>query len=204
MAALLTVSGLLNVPVREIAPLAVYLKPVRGRMSSINKGQPFELVVDFAHTPSSYQAVFPSLRERIDKKGGRIISLFGSAGERDTQKRPEQGRIAAEYSDIIILADEDPRSEKPMDILEEIAKGCEEDTEGGKKLRCDFKRGENLFLIPERPMAIRKALSLAREKDLVLLLGKAHENSIIYADHTMPYDEITEAEKALEEMNFKL
>jgi UDP-N-acetylmuramoyl-L-alanyl-D-glutamate--2,6-diaminopimelate ligase len=164
-------------------------------MTSINKGQPFELVVDYAHTPSSFMAIFPPLRERLDKTNGRIISVFGSPGERDTQKRAEQGKIAARYSDFIVITDEDPRGEKPMDILEEIAKGVETGEDSGK-----FIREENLFLIPDRPNAIRKALSIARKGDLVLLLGKGHENSIIYADHVMPYDEIAEAEKALGEI----
>jgi len=197
MAALLTVSGLLGLPVRNIAPFVNSLKPVRGRMNSINKGQLFELVVDYAHTPSSFQAIFPPLRKRLNKTGGRIISLFGSGGERDTQKRPEQGKIAAEYSDIIIVTDEDPRCENPMSILEDIAAGAEQH---GKTANKPFVRGENLFLITDRPSAIRKALSLACPGDLVLLLGKGHENSIIHADYVMPYDEITEAEKALEEL----
>ncbi|MDR1319276.1 MAG: UDP-N-acetylmuramoyl-L-alanyl-D-glutamate--2,6-diaminopimelate ligase [Treponema sp.] len=191
LAALLAVHGLTGKPLREIAPLAARLKPVRGRMTSVNRGQPFEVLVDYAHTPSSFLALFPSLRDRIKKTGGRIISLFGSAGERDTQKRSRQGRIAADYSDILILADEDPRGENPRDILEEIAAGAPE-----------RKRGEDLFLIPGRPEAIRKAFSLARPGDLVLLLGKGHENSIIYAEKTIAYDEIREAEKALEEREF--
>jgi UDP-N-acetylmuramoyl-L-alanyl-D-glutamate--2,6-diaminopimelate ligase len=195
LAALLAVSALTGMPVREIAPFVNRLKPVRGRMTAVDKGQPFEVVVDYAHTPSSFQAIFPPLRQRLKKKGGRIIAVFGSAGERDTQKRAEQGKIAADYSDIIIITDEDPRGEKPMDILEEIAKGCESD-------RNTFKREENLFLIPDRPVAIRKALSLAVQGDLILLLGKGHENSIIYADHVMPFDEINEAEKALAEIGW--
>ncbi|MDR0878609.1 MAG: UDP-N-acetylmuramoyl-L-alanyl-D-glutamate--2,6-diaminopimelate ligase [Treponema sp.] len=195
LAALLTVSGLLRLPVRELIPLTPRLLPVKGRMTSIKNNFGFEVLVDYAHTPSSFLTIFPPLRDRINKTGGRIISLFGSAGERDTKKRAEQGKIAAEYCDIVILTDEDPRGEKPMDILEEIAKGCEA-TQG-----CETKtRGENLFLIPDRPQAIRKAFSLARDGDIVLLLGKGHENSIIYADKTIPYDEIAEAEKALKEM----
>jgi len=197
LASLLAVSGLTNISLREIAPFVKRLKPVRGRMTIINKGQPFETVVDYAHTPSSFQTIFPPLRERLDKTHGRIISLFGSAGERDTKKRSEQGKIAAACSDIIILTDEDPRGEKPMDILEEIEKGVLEN-----ERQTVFKREENLFLIPDRFLAIRKALSLAREGDLVLLLGKGHENSIIYADKTIPFDEISETEKALSEMGF--
>jgi len=197
LAALLTVSGLTGVPVRKIAPLCPQLLPVRGRMTAINKGQPFEVLVDYAHTPSSFQAIFPPLRKRIDCSGGRIISLFGSAGERDTQKRAEQGKIAAAYSDCIVLTDEDPRGEVPMDILDEIARGVYAEKPGL------FKQAENLFLIPDRPAAIRKALSLARSGDIVLLLGKGHENTIIYKDLVMPFDEIAEAEKALGELKVK-
>jgi UDP-N-acetylmuramoyl-L-alanyl-D-glutamate--2,6-diaminopimelate ligase len=195
LAALLVVSNILSVSVEELIPHVEKLKPVRGRMWRVDKGQPFEVVVDYAHTPSSFETVFPPLRERLDKTGGRIISLFGSAGERDTKKRSEQGKIAAQYSDIVFITDEDPRGEVPMAICEEIAKGCL------AALGCtNLTRGENLFLIPDRPSAIRKAFAMARDGDLVILLGKGHENSIIYADKVMPYDEIEEAEKALEEM----
>ncbi|MDR2029092.1 MAG: UDP-N-acetylmuramoyl-L-alanyl-D-glutamate--2,6-diaminopimelate ligase [Treponema sp.] len=191
LAALLVVSGLLSIPVKDLCPLVPLLKPVRGRMTVIQMGQPFEVLVDYAHTPSSFEAIFPPLRERLDKTGGRILSLFGSAGERDTQKRPEQGRIASQWSDMLFLTDEDPRGEEPLAILEEIAAGCPERN-----------RGKDLFLIPSRPKAIRKAFSLARPGDLVLLLGKGHENSIIYAKKTCAYDEIGEAEKALTEMGW--
>ena len=202
LAALLAVSGMSGLPVTKTIAVCPQLLPVRGRMTAINKGQPFEVLVDYAHTPSSFQAIFPPLRQRILKQNkgeGRIISLFGSAGERDTKKRAEQGKIAALYSDIIILTDEDPRREQPMAILEEIEKGISEQNASEEKTVI-FIREENLFLIPDRPAAIRKALSLARPKDIVLLLGKGHENSIIYKDRIMPYDEITEAEKALEEL----
>ncbi len=191
LAALLAVSGLLGVPVEELAPLVGRLRPVRGRMSVVDRGQPFEVVVDYAHTPSSFEAIFPSIRERLDARGGRVISLFGSGGERDREKRPRQGRIAADYSDIVVLADEDPRGEVPMDLLEEIAAGCPE-----------LRRNEELFLVPDRPTAIRRAFALARPGDAVLLLGKGHENSIIYADKTIPFDEIAEAERALAEMGY--
>jgi UDP-N-acetylmuramoyl-L-alanyl-D-glutamate--2,6-diaminopimelate ligase len=191
LAALLTVSGLLSIPIKDLCPLVTSLKPVRGRMTVIQRGQPFEVLVDYAHTPSSFETIFPPLRERLDKTGGRILSLFGSAGERDTQKRPLQGRVASQWSDILFLTDEDPRGEVPLTILEEIAAGCPE-----------RKRGQDLFLIPDRPTAMRKAFSLARPGDLVLLLGKGHENSIIYARQTRSYDEIGEAEKILAEMGW--
>lgn len=189
LATVITVSRLLEKPVKELVPLLPELKPVKGRMTVIDEGQPFEVLVDYAHTPSSFQAIYPSLRKRIE---GKIISVFGSGGERDTMKRPEQGRIASDYSDIVILADEDPRGEDPVELLEMIAAGC-----NGKK--CD----EKLFIIPNRPQAIRKAISFAGKGDLVLLLGKGHENSIIYKDHTVPYDEISEARTALHEAGWR-
>jgi UDP-N-acetylmuramoyl-L-alanyl-D-glutamate--2,6-diaminopimelate ligase len=197
MASLLVVSNLLSKNIKDLIPLVPYLKPVRGRMTAINKGQPFEVMVDYAHTPSSFETIFPPLRERLNASGGRIISVFGSAGERDTKKRPEQGRIAADYSDIVILCDEDPRGEDPMAILEEIALGCAANPGADDSKTVN----QDLFLIPDRPRAIRKAFSLAKPGDLVLLLGKGHENSIIYKDGKIDYDEITEAEKALDEIN---
>jgi UDP-N-acetylmuramoyl-L-alanyl-D-glutamate--2,6-diaminopimelate ligase len=191
LAALLTVSGLLDRPLTDFIPLVPRLRPVRGRMTVVDKGQPFEVLVDYAHTPSSFETVLPPIRKRTEGRGGRLISLFGSGGERDREKRPRQGRIAADWSDLVILSDEDPRGEDPVELLEEIAAGCPE-----------RRRGENLFLIPDRPQAIRRAFSMAKEGDIVILLGKGHENSIIYKDRTLPYDEIAEAEKALAEIGY--
>ncbi|MDR1617937.1 MAG: UDP-N-acetylmuramoyl-L-alanyl-D-glutamate--2,6-diaminopimelate ligase [Treponema sp.] len=195
LAAVLVAAELLALPIREIAPLVPLLKPVRGRMTAVANDCGLEVLVDYAHTPSSFLTIFPPLRKRAGRNGSRIISLFGSGGERDRGKRPEQGKAAAEYSDFIILTDEDPRGERPEDILEEIAGGFEK-KQGFEK----WKRGENLFLIPNRPLAIRKALSLGQRGDIILLLGKGHENSIIYSENTISFDEIREAERALAEM----
>lgn len=188
LAAVAAVSLATSTPWPELLPLLPRLRPVRGRMMTIDRGQPFELIIDYAHTPSSFQAILPPLRQRIR---GKLICVFGSAGERDTEKRPQQGDIAARYCDILVLTDEDPRGEDPMRLLEEIAAGCPQ-----------LRRDERLFLIPDRPSAIRKAIALATQGDAVLLLGKGHENSIIYKDFTMPYDEETEAVKALAEAGF--
>ncbi|GAB1484018.1 UDP-N-acetylmuramoyl-L-alanyl-D-glutamate--2,6-diaminopimelate ligase [Treponema sp.] len=191
LAALLTVSGLLDIPIANLVPLVAQLQPVRGRMSLIDAGQDFEVLVDYAHTPSSFQTVLPSIKKRLEDRDRKLISVFGSGGERDREKRPLQGRIAADWSDIVILTDEDPRGEEPMELLEEIAAGCPERI-----------RNQDLFLIPDRPSAIRKAYELAGEGDAVILLGKGHENSIIYKDKTITYDEIEEAYKALYEIGF--
>jgi UDP-N-acetylmuramoyl-L-alanyl-D-glutamate--2,6-diaminopimelate ligase len=203
-AAILTVAGLLGIPPETLAPYAAHLKPVRGRMTAVDLGQDFEVLVDYAHTPSSFETIFPPLRARLDSSGGstcgRIITVFGSAGERDTQKRPQQGRIAAQWSDIIILTDEDPRGESPMGILNEIAAGINNAAVFDNTADTDkWKKNETLFLIPDRPKAVSKAVSLAEKSDVILLLGKGHENSIIYLDRTDRYDEIECAEHALRE-----
>ena len=189
LAALIVVHNLTGLPFDMLVPLLNRLMPVRGRMCRVEEGQDFEVLIDYAHTPSSFQAIMPSVRDRVKAKGGRVIAVFGSGGERDTVKRPEQGRIAGEYCDTIILTDEDPRGEDPAELLEMIAVGCP-----------NKKRDEELFIIPDRPTAVRKAFSLAQPNDTVLLLGKGHENSIIGKNGAVPYDEYTEAQNALREL----
>ena len=188
MATMLAVHGTTGASLEDLATLAKDIEPVKGRMTVIDEGQGFEVIVDYAHTPSSFETIFPPLKKRCT---ARIIALFGSGGERDVTKRPLQGEIAAKFCDYVILTDEDPRGEDSIALLEQIAAGARKE---GKK------DNENLFIIPDRPKAIRKAFSLAQKDDIVLLLGKSHENSIIYKDHVMSYDEISEAKKALEEL----
>lgn len=188
MAAITAVSSVTGLPFEQIASKCSELTPVKGRMTVIDEGQPFELIVDYAHTPSSFETIFPPLRKRCE---GRMFALFGSGGERDLTKRPLQGQIAAKFCDFVFLTDEDPRGEDSVELLQMIAKGAEQE---GKKMN------ENLFIIPDRPKAIREVFKMAQKGDIVLLLGKAHENSIIYKNYVMPYDEIGEAKKALKEL----
>ena len=188
MAAITAVSSVTGKTFEEVAALIPQLTPIKGRMTVIDEGQPFELIVDYAHTPSSFETIFPPLRKRCK---GRIFAVFGSGGERDLTKRPLQGQIAARFCDTIVLADEDPRGEDPVELLKMIAEGALKE---GKVM------GENLFIIHDRPQAIRETFKMAQKGDIVLLLGKSHENSIIYKDHVMPYDEISEAKKALKEL----
>jgi UDP-N-acetylmuramoyl-L-alanyl-D-glutamate--2,6-diaminopimelate ligase len=188
LASLIAVRGVLCCTVEELLPLLPGLKPVKGRMNTVRKGQPFTLIVDYAHTPAAFEKLFPMVR-RITP--GRVIAVFGSAGERDTEKRSLQGRIASKYSDIMILTDEDPRGEHSLDIIREIASGCSE-----------RKEGETLLMIPERKNAILKACSLARQGDTVLLLGKGHESSIIYKDGPIPWDETQAAEESLAALGY--
>ncbi|HUX41310.1 MAG TPA: UDP-N-acetylmuramoyl-L-alanyl-D-glutamate--2,6-diaminopimelate ligase [Rectinemataceae bacterium] len=199
LAAVATVSESAGLPVSVLVPLLPRLRPVLGRMTGVDLGQPFEVIVDYAHTPSSFEAILPPLRLRAR---GRLIVLFGSAGERDRAKRPQQGAIAAACADVLILSDEDPRGEEPMAILEEIARGAEAGTIGSEARKALLSRGVDLFLIPDRRLAIRRAFSLAKSGDIVLLLGKGHENSIIYRDGAIPWDELSAAREALGELGY--
>lgn len=188
LAAILVVSRAASIPTGKLVALLPLLESVPGRMTRIDQDQPFELLVDYAHTPSSFETILPSIAERVT---GRVICVFGSGGERDTQKRPAQGRIASKYCGVVILSDEDPRGEDPMALLEDIAAGCQE-----------LVRGQSLFLIPDRKAAIRKAISLAGPGDAVLLLGKGHENTIEYASGAIQWNEMAEARAALAEAGY--
>ena len=143
------------------------LKQVKGRMHKIDEGQNFDVVIDYAHTPDSFEKILKTFRP-VTK--GKIITVFGSAGRRDEGKRYTQGEIAGKYSDTVIATEEDDRDQDGIKILEQIAEGAKR---SGKKLN------EDLFMIHRREDAIREAIRLAQPGDLVLLLGKGHEQSIL-------------------------
>ncbi|MFW5788540.1 MAG: Mur ligase family protein [Spirochaetota bacterium] len=182
LAAAAVVHALTGCDETELAAAIASLRPVHGRMSVV-ASEPFSLVVDYAHTPGSFENVLPFFRERT---AGRLLVVFGSAGERDVGKRPIQGEIAGRYADVIVLADEDPRGEDRMQILRDIASGTTGRAEG-----------RDLLLIPDRRLAIRRALELARPGDTVLLLGKGHETSIIGPTAAAPWDEMAVAREEL-------
>lgn len=188
LAAVLVVWKYTGAELSAVAELLPRLRPTVGRMHYVRMGQEFLVVVDYAHTPGAFEKVLPAIHNQT---AGRLIVVFGSAGERDVEKRGIQGRIADRYCSCIVLTDEDPRGERSEDILREIASGMVNHT-----------MGEDLFLIPDRRDAIRKAYSVARSGDTVLLLGKAHEASIIYADGPQPWNEIRTAEECLSELGY--
>ena len=191
MASIIAVSSVTGMSFEEVSAKVSELVPVKGRMTVIEQNQPFELIVDYDHPPYSFETIFPPVRKRC---AGRIFAVFGSGGERDLTKRPLQGAIAARFCDFVVLADEDPRGEDPVELLKMIGEGAQQE---------GMKEGENLFIIHDRKEAIRFVLSKAQKGDIVLLLGKSHENSIIYKDFVMPYDEIAEAKLALAELGYK-
>jgi UDP-N-acetylmuramoyl-L-alanyl-D-glutamate--2,6-diaminopimelate ligase len=161
---------------------------VPGRMERLDAGQPFGIVIDYAHSPASLEKVLGLLAPLAAARGGGVIVVFGSAGERDTEKRPMMGRIAAEQARLVIVTDEDPRGEDRDRILEDIARGAED---GGSR------RDRDLFLIADRRRALAAAFERARPGDIVLLAGKGHEQSIIGPDGPVAYDERAAALEAL-------
>jgi len=153
------------------------LPPIRGRMERIALGQPFDVVVDYAHTAHALETVLGELRSSTP---GRLWALFGSAGERDVEKRTAMGAVAARLADVVVITDEDPRDEDRHVILEQIAAGAT--AAGGM-------RGDTVVVIPDRTEAIQFAVSHARPGDTVLCAGKGHERSIINHDVARPWDE---------------
>ena len=171
----------------NMAETLARLKGIPGRMERIDCGQPFTVIVDYAHTPDSLEQVFRLLRPLTP---GRIIAVFGSAGERDTQKRPKQGAVSARLADLTFLTDEDCREEDPHKILDEIAAGA---LEAGAEI------GKNLWLMVDRRQAIAAAFDAAHPGDTVLLAGKGHEHSIIVGREMLPWDEREVARELLRE-----
>ena len=168
-----------------VAPIAALRLPP-GHMEEVDCGQPFRVVVDYAHTPEAFRVALSCLAGHARRAGGRLIVVFGSAGERDVDKRPQQGRIACQYADLVVLTDEDCRGEDPLAILQQIAAGC-----SGRTV------GVDLVLEVEREAAIACAVAAARPRDVVVLLGKGHEASIIGPGGPRPWDERAAAEAAL-------
>lgn len=166
---------------------------VPGRMERIDAGQPFAVIVDYAHSPASLRVVLELLAPVAAARGGALIAVFGSAGERDTAKRAVMGRIAGERCRIVIATDEDPRGEDRHAIIEEIVRGAES---AGRR------RGVDVLAIPDRRGAIREAFARARTGDVVLLAGKGHEPAILYLDGDLPWDEAAVAREELAAMGY--
>jgi UDP-N-acetylmuramoyl-L-alanyl-D-glutamate--2,6-diaminopimelate ligase len=165
--------------------------PVPGRMARIDLGQPYSVIVDYAHTPESLTKVLQLLRSL--NPAGRLIAVSGSAGDRDTTKRPLQGEVSARLADVSIFTTEDPRFEDPDAIIAEIAAGA-----AGTGAR----RDREYYCATDRRDAIRLAFTLARSGDCILLAGKGHERSIIWGHEKRPWDEASVARELLVEMGF--
>lgn len=163
---------------------------VPGRMERIDVGQPFGLVVDYAHTADSLAKMLRTLRPLTT---GRLIVVFGSAGERDGVKRPAMGKVAAELGDLAIITDEDPRLEDGHAINEAIAAGARE---------AGARDGTDLWVIDDRRAAIAHGIGLATSGDMILLAGKGHEGSMFYANEKRWWDEREVARQELAAAGF--
>jgi UDP-N-acetylmuramoyl-L-alanyl-D-glutamate--2,6-diaminopimelate ligase len=164
------------------------LHAVAGRFQRIDQGQPFLVVVDYAHTDDALQNLIRTARELITK--GRIITLFGCGGSRDRTKRPIMGETSGKLSDLTILTSDNPRQEDPLKIISDVVVGMQKS--GGKYL-----------IEPDRAKAISLAIEEARPGDIVLLAGKGHEDYQIFADRTIHFDDREVARKALGDRGYK-
>lgn len=158
---------------------------IKGRLEEIDEDQDFKVFVDFAHTPNALESVLKFLEE---KKEGKLIVVFGCAGERDRAKRPVMGEISARLTDITVLTAEDPRTEDVNEIISQIARGCKK--AGGIE-------GKTFFKVPDRAEAIKFAFKKAKEGDIVILCGKGHEKSMCFEKTEYPWSDQETARKAL-------
>lgn len=169
------------------------LPGVAGRMERIEAGQPFRVIVDYAHTPEALAKVLDDLAPLAAAGGGGLIAVFGSAGDRDRLKRPMMGRAAAERCKLVVITDEDPRTEDRDAILEQIASGAE---------GLGRRRGRDVLVIPDRREAIAAALEAAAPGDVALLAGKGHERSIETADGPVAWNEAGVAREVLAALGY--
>lgn len=174
--AAITAGAALGLDIEALAAGVAACRGVPGRMERIT-GAPFDVIVDYAHTPEAMRLVLETLRPVV---AGRLIVVFGCAGERSPDRRSGLGRVAAELADYVVLTEEDPRSEPSEAIVADIAIAM---TAGGAI------EGEQFERVLDRREAIDRALALAKAGDLVLITGKGHEQSIERADGPQPWDD---------------
>jgi UDP-N-acetylmuramoyl-L-alanyl-D-glutamate--2,6-diaminopimelate ligase len=169
----------------QIADGLSHAQPPPGRMERVTGGQPFEVVVDYAHTVNAFRSVLSTLREQTPPPG-RLIAVFGATGDRDRGKRPLLARIARQYADFFIITNEDPFGEGVEEIIAEVASGAPQAEEGVR-----FERE------PDRGRAIARALERAGQGDTVAILGKGHERSIVVNGRREPWNDVAAVRAAL-------
>lgn len=165
------------------------LKNVPGRFESVDAGQPFAVVVDYAHTPDSLENVLTAAKRLAQAAGGRVVCVFGCGGDRDRAKRPLMGMAAARLADYVIVTSDNPRSEDPEAIVGEVLEG----------VLVERTSGPDATLVDRRE-AIVHALQVAQPNDIVVVAGKGHETGQEFKDHTIPFDDRIVVREALAEM----
>ena len=187
--AALTAAHARGVPFADLVESVPRLQPVPGRFQSVDAGQPFTVIVDYAHTDDALRNLTALARQITGASGGRVITLFGCGGDRDRTKRPKMGQAAGEGSDFVVATSDNPRSEEPLAILAEIEPALK-----ATKVRYTVE--------PDRTAAIRLALKEAKPGDVVLLAGKGHEKEQIIGFTTIPFDDVEVALSALGAMGY--
>ncbi|AKG35696.1 UDP-N-acetylmuramoyl-L-alanyl-D-glutamate--2,6-diaminopimelate ligase [Paenibacillus durus] len=173
-----------EVPLADIKASLESVPGVSGRVESVDEGQPYAVVVDYAHTPDGLENVLRTVREFAE---GKVLTVFGCGGDRDRTKRPLMGKISARYSDVILVTSDNPRTEDPAAILKDIEAGLIEDS-------VDRSRYE---LIVDRREAIVKAIEMASPGDVVLIAGKGHETYQLIGGAVLDFDDRIVAQEAI-------
>jgi UDP-N-acetylmuramoyl-L-alanyl-D-glutamate--2,6-diaminopimelate ligase len=169
-----------NLPLEESIRILSQFPPVRGRMEKIDKGQPFTVILDYAHTPDALERVL--LTSKV--MGKRLIVVFGCGGDRDKSKRPVMGEVATRLADLAIITSDNPRSEDPKDIINDILKGVQKD---------------NYKVFEDRRDAIYYAINFANNEDIIVIAGKGHETYQIFKDKTIHFDDREVVLEAIQE-----
>jgi UDP-N-acetylmuramoyl-L-alanyl-D-glutamate--2,6-diaminopimelate ligase len=178
-----------GVPFADLVAAIPSLNPVPGRFQPVNAGQPFTVIVDYAHTDDALRNLTALARQMTAQTAKRVITLFGCGGDRDRTKRPKMGLAAGSGSDFVVATSDNPRSEQPQAILDEIEPGL-------KASGVEYK------VEPDRAAAIALALQAAAPGDVVLLAGKGHEKEQILAGRTIPFDDAQVALSALAALGY--
>lgn len=183
-----TASAAMGVPTEIIRDALESTRGVPGRFELVDSGQDFAVIVDYAHTPDGLENILKTARQIAE---GRLITVFGCGGDRDRAKRPLMGEIAARYSDYAVLTSDNPRTEDPLKIIDEIEEGVRPAAEKGR-----------YAVEPDRRRAIRLAVGMAQRGDVVMIAGKGHEDYQIIGTQKLPFDDRQEAAAALREVGF--
>ena len=177
-----TAAAAIGVPEEAIVSGLESVEPVPGRMEPVDAGQPFSLIVDYAHTPDGLERVLSGARSA--RPTGRVAVVFGCGGERDPGKRPLMGEVAGRLADLVVVTNDNPRSEDPMSIIDEVASGVGP--------------GADLVVEPDRRAAIGRAVGWARAGDVVVVAGKGHETVQQIGQEAIPFDDRVVAREVIE------
>lgn len=188
--AALTVADTLKIHLDVVKGALEAMDLVPGRMENVDQGQSFAVIIDYAHTPDALEKVYQTLTMA---RRARIISVLGSCGDRDRTKRPILGALAGKFADVVIVTNEDPYSEDPVKIIEEVASGVPR----GANPSSQKIYGENFFKILDRKKAIEKAVNMAYKDDIVLITGKGAEECMVVGPEKIPWSDRKIAKDAL-------